>query len=147
MFPRQLLAKTSLWKLRFHLALQGFNSVSNENLIIFAEQNKNGAFTDEVWNSMLGLTLEHRHSDSIPSATAEVEYSYPGHWKGILANKTAVLLSGERGRATEVFTNPASTTQFNVTRTTLLAELQNIWAPEWFWCWMGMISSWISNKC
>lgn len=37
-FPRQLLAKMSLWKLCFHLALQGFNSVSNENLIIFAEQ-------------------------------------------------------------------------------------------------------------
>lgn len=81
-FPRQLLAKMSLWKLCFHLALQGFNSVSNENLQ--NRLNKNGAFTDEVWNSMSGLTVEHRHSDLIPSTTGEVEYCYPSHWNGIL---------------------------------------------------------------
>lgn len=39
-FPRQLLAKMSLWKLCFQLDLGGFNSVSNEILIIFAEQTK-----------------------------------------------------------------------------------------------------------
>lgn len=34
---------------------------------------------------MSGLTLEHRHGDSIPSTAAEVKYSHPSNWKVILA--------------------------------------------------------------